>query len=679
MPVLKLSRRHSTAPAIALWATSFLALLTLSAHATAAEPADLVVSHARIATQDASHRVAEALAVRGGKIIYVGDGTGARALAGPATQRVDAGGRLVLPGLIDAHIHPLGIVQFDVCDLQSQAMSLRLISDFVRACIGRFKPAPGEWLSVDQWNYAGHNEPDKDLATLRAALDRASTTTPIQLRGNDGHHGGFNSAALVRAADREGRSVGLSKATLATEFARFKPLIGVDAAGEPNGAVDEEARAILGLPKSDRLKNLMSAPERVVQALHHSGITAIQDAAASDDNFTLYDMLQAAGTLALRVNAAQYFAPQEFRGKDGKLDVVRAVSLARARRSHYEGNPLIRADAVKIFADGVLEGDPYADPPTLPHGAQIRPYLLPRFKRDAAGALQVAGYLDPAGQACREAIQHPERFTSQAAIDVFRKANGYAPLSCGPSRGVLTQPRPDLFAWAAAFHQAGFTLHVHAIGDDALRATLDAIERARALDGVATQPDTIAHAQLIDPADVIRLGRDHIYVAFTYAWAYTDPDYDMSVIPFIDKVTGTGPGALHDPRFYYERNTYPTRSVKDAGGILIAGSDAPVDTRDPRPFLNMQMAVTRRFPGRPALNPRETISITDVLDAYTINGARSLGRADEIGSLEPGKSADFILVDQDIFALAQSGGADNIGKTRVLGTWFKGRRVYNGE
>ncbi len=655
------------------------ACLCVSMPAGSADTADLVITHARIATVDARHHMAEALAARDGKLLYVGDAAGVEAFAGPDTQRIEAGGRLVLPGLIDSHIHPLGIVQFDTCDLKSQAMSLGALSDFVRACVEKFKPAPGEWLSVDQWNYAGNNQPDAELPTVRAALDRASTTTPIQLRGNDGHHGGFNGAALARATNKQGHQVGLNKATLASDFAHFKPLIGVDAAGEPNGAVDEEARAILGLPKSTRLKNLMSAPHRVFEALHQSGITAMQDASASDDNFTLYDMLLASGQFDLRVNAAQYFAPQDFRGADGKLDTQKAVDIAKARRTKYAGNPLFKAEAVKIFADGVLEGDPNANPPTLPHGAQIRPYLLPRFKRDAQGVLQVAGYLDQNGPACKGVRKFPQAFKSQTAIDVFRKVNGYAPFACTPSRGVLTLPRPELFDWAAGFHQAGFTLHVHAIGDDALRATLDAIERARKLDGVSSQADTIAHAQLIHPDDVVRIGRDRINVAFTYAWAYTDHDYDLSVIPFIDKVTGTGAAGLHDPSFYYERNAYPTRSVKAAGGILIAGSDAPVDTRDPRPFINMQMAVTRRFAGQPALNPSESLSIQDVLDAYTINGARSLGRADEIGSLEVGKSADFILLDQDILALAAAGEADRIGKTRVLGTWFKGKRVYDGE
>jgi predicted amidohydrolase YtcJ len=90
----------------------------------------------------------------------------------------------------------------------------------------------------------------------------------------------------------------------------------------------------------------------------------------------------------------------------------------------------------------------------------------------------------------------------------------------------------------------------------------------------------------------------------------------------------------------------------------------------------MEFAVTRAKHGLPPTSPWQRIDIRDVLDAYTINGARSVRREEEIGSLVPGKSADFIVVDQDILALADAGHADRIGQTRVLQTWFRGRRVY---
>jgi hypothetical protein len=205
---------------------------------------------------------------------------------------------------------------------------------------------------------------------------------------------------------------------------------------------------------------------------------------------------------------------------------------------------------------------------------------------------------------------------------------------------------------------------------------VDAIEEARAADGVITTRDAIAHLQLGNPDDIARIGRDHIYIAYTYSWADVEPEYDMTVIPFIQPVQGNSYEALHPPGSYYESNVYPFRSSKEAGAILVAGSDAPVDTPDPRPFVNMSRAVTRRLPGGHALNAQQSISIRDVIDAYTISGARFLGRDKEAGSLEVGKSGDFIVLNQDILDLADAGRADDIRNTDVLETWFMGKRIY---
>jgi predicted amidohydrolase YtcJ len=209
-----------------------------------------------------------------------------------------------------------------------------------------------------------------------------------------------------------------------------------------------------------------------------------------------------------------------------------------------------------------------------------------------------------------------------------------------------------------------------------VRAADDANEGARAADGVITTRDAIAHLMLGHPDDVARIGRDHLYIAYTYAWSYVDVDYDMDVIPFIQPVHGKGYEALHTPGSYYESNVYPWRSSKEAGAILVAGSDAPVDTSDPQPFVNMSCAVTRRLPGKPALNADQAISIRDAIDAYTISGARYLGRDPEAGSIEVGKSGDFIVLNQDILTLADEGHADDIRNTAVLETWFMGKRIY---
>src|SRR5580700_3052836 len=232
-----------------------LAVIALSAvplaagvAAEAQAPADLVLTDAKIYTADAGRSMAEALAVRAGKIVFVGSKAAAETWIGPGTKVERQGGRLMLPGLFDSHIHPLGIVDLDVCDLKSQPKSLKEMTAFVQGCIKRYQIPAGEWVSVRQWNFSNGNGPDAENPTLRAALDRASTAHPIQLLGNDGHHGAFNSAALARATNADGKTIGYSKATLAAEFKEFRKLVGVDAGGEPNGTVNEHARGRMGMP-----------------------------------------------------------------------------------------------------------------------------------------------------------------------------------------------------------------------------------------------------------------------------------------------------------------------------------------------------------------------------------------------------------------------------------------------
>jgi len=639
-----------------------------------AAPADVIVSDARIYTVDPAKPEAEAMAIAGGRIVYVGDSAGAMALKGPATKVEDLGGRRVLPGLVDSHIHPLAIVDVDSCDLKSQAMSLAEISDFVKACVTRYHIAPGQWLNVEEWNFSNGNQPDAAHPTLRAALDAAAGDRPIQLMGNDGHHGAFNSAALALARNDRGQTVGLNKATLAKDFPAYRKLVGVDAAGEPSGGVNEDARALLGI-SNEALANVpavLAAPEKMTRKLNAAGITAVQDAMVTPDMYAVYDKLQASGQLTIRATLAQFFDPDANHRPDGGVDYDGMVARAVAARAKYANNPMIKADAVKLFADGVLEGNPYATPPTPPESPSLKPYLQPIFGKDARNATTVLGYVDPASPACQAALADPALSDHADKVAAFMKANGFHPDQCQTTSGKLQHDPAVIAEYLKRMHLAGFTLHVHAIGDRAVHTALDAIEAARAADGNTAHPDTIAHAQLVSPQDVQRMGRDHLFVAFTYAWSYTDPEYDLSVIPFVDRVKDGSYAALHNPANYYERQAYPTRSVQKAGAILVAGSDAPVDTRDPRPFVNMQMAVTRALPGQPALNPSEAITLPEVIVAYTRDGARAVGRADEIGSLTVGKSADFIVLDRDILAVPIT----DVAGTKVLATWFMGKPVY---
>lgn len=641
-------------------------------------PADLVFTDGKVYTVDASHSIATALAIKNGTIVFVGSTADAKRWIGPSTRVEPLGGRLVLPGLVDAHMHPLDIVDLDVCDLDSQPMSLKELSAFVGKCLAKYRTPPGQRLVVHQWSYTAGNQPDPQHPTLRAALDAASTKVQIQLLGNDGHHGAFNSVALAQARNSKGTVIGLSKASLAGEFAEYKPFVGADESGEPNGAVNEDARYLINVHSmlySD-LEEVSKSPEKVPQRLNSAGITAMLDAMAAPDGLPVYDKLAASGNLTVRATLAQFYDPSHTRKANGEVDYDSLVSQAKAIRAKYAGNPLIRADVIKLFADGVLEGNPFAVPPTLPNAAALKPFLQPIFAVDSGGHATVERYVDTASATCADVRAHAAKYSAAGDIDSFLKAHGYHPGQCAISDGQLQHSRAVILEYVKRMHLAGFNMHIHAISDRSVRTAVDAIEAARQADGVSSTRDSLAHLQLVAPSDVARIGRDHLYVAFTYAWMNTDPDYDITVIPFFQKVSGNSYEALHPPGSYFEANTYPVKAIKAAGGILAAGSDAPVETRDPRPFINMSRAITRAAPGKPPLSPQQSISIGEVIDAYTINGARMLNLQKEAGSLEVGKSGDLIVLDRDILALADAGHPEAIAETQVLGTWFRGKKVY---
>ena len=641
------------------------------------QAADFVLTEARVYTS-ASPQLAEALAARDGRIVYVGSAEGVKAYIGSQTQIERGEGRFVIPGLVDAHVHPVDILDLDVCDIDSKPLSLRALSAFVKRCLDRYRTAPGKRLLVHQWSFGDGNQPDPEYPTLRVALDKASTSREVQLIGNDGHHGAFNSLALAHAKNTHGTIVGISKATLAGDFAPYRALVGVDVKGEPNGEVNEDARYTIN-PRSMvyvEYEAALAAPERIPQRFNSVGITAIMDAMADPNGLPIWDKLFDSGHLTMRATLAQFYDPSHTLTADGRIDYDGLVARAKAVREKYANNPLLRADFIKLFADGVIEANPIAVPPTLGNAAVLQPYLQPIFAKDAAGHATVTGYVDTTSPACVEARAHTDHYQVAAEAAKFIRMNGFHPGQCLISDGQLQHDRDVELEYVKRMHLAGFNLHIHAIGDRAVRTALDAIEAARAADGVATTHDSLAHVQIAHPDDIKRIGRDHLYVAYTYSWAGVDLDYDMTVIPFLQKVIGNTYESRHVRGSYYEENSYPVRSTKAAGAILVAGSDAPVNTRDPQPFANMAIAVTRHIPGEPVLNPQQTITIREVLDAYTINGARFLGRDAEIGSLEPGKSADFVILDRDIVALADGGHADDIAGTHVLETWFRGKRVY---
>lgn len=643
-------------------------------------PKDTMFVNGRIYTANKDHAFASGMIVRGDEIIEVF--TEADADMKIDEDRyvvVDLGGRLVLPGLHDAHLHPIGAMPVPACTLENTPSTLKEIADYASECTAQPGMADGDWLVVLAWNFAAGNQPGAEFKTIREALDAVSMDKPVILRGSDGHHFAVNSAALARAKNAQGETVGFTKETLASDFADLAPYIGADETGEPNGRLTESyalgAIGAGGLLESGLVKRRAS-PELMMEVTLPRGITSFLDAAADPETLDIYDALLSAGRFHARAHLALYFDPGAYAGENGAVDYGALLNQAKAIRAKYAAEPLVEADFLKLFADGVLEGDPLSDPPTLPNAAFSRDYLQPIYEwDDAAQWVKVAGYADTDSALCSQTRAAIEAGQAPDAA-VFKAANGFHPLQCLKSNGVLQHPEEMIMDYVREGDAAGFTWHIHAIGDRAVKTSLDALEAAQAANG-SGQKHIITHLQVVRPEDQARFARNNIYASFTFAWATSDTQYDTTVIPFIDRAGG--PEGIYDPNGYYYRNVYPAKSIRDAGATLIAGSDAPVDTIDPRPFVNMEGAVARAIFGPPPLNPGEAVSIYDVVDAYTINAAQALKQADIAGSIEPGKKADFIVVDQDIFALAENGEADRISDTQVLETWFGGKKVYSAD
>lgn len=647
----------------------------------AGEPATMLLTNAFVYTVDDNRTVAEAVAIRGNKIVHVGSDEETYKFIGDNTKVFDLGGRMLMPGLHDMHIHATGVVEPDMCDFKGAAKSLEEMVPFLQGCIEDYQIAEGDWLVVLQWPFSSGNQPGERLKTIRAALDAASDKHPIIMWGDDGHHAAVNSLALAQARDKNGNVVGINRETIDTVFADFREMVAVDESGEPSGTLSEGVRLIVRPDFIEDLVGLHSPAEDMMPAvakkLAASGITSIQDPYTVPELLEYYDWLEKSGLMTFRMRTAFFRHADDAHNATDLAQIPAHVEQFKAQREKLKNSRLIQPNAVKLFADAVLEGNPYVTPPTLPVAAVLGSFEQPVFSIDTGtGTLEISGYVDPDGTACTEARNHPDKYGKPGMIRMFTDKHGYHPAQCIKSSGVLEHSEEYIKEYVRQMTTAGFHVHIHALSDRGVRVAIDAFSEVKQETDARGLTQSITHVQLAHPDDVKRIGDLGIYVAFTYVWIFPDVEYDTMVIPFIDKVDGIAD--LYNPQHYYMQNVYPVKSVMDAGGILTWGSDAPVDTRDPVPFPSMQAALTREADGV-VMNADERIDIHDVLAAYTINGARLMGHDDKLGSIEVGKTADLIVLNQNVVELAEQGQADRIGEALVDMTVFDGNVVFERE
>jgi predicted amidohydrolase YtcJ len=226
------------------------------------------------------------------------------------------------------------------------------------------------------------------------------------------------------------------------------------------------------------------------------------------------------------------------------------------------------------------------------------------------------------------------------------------------NRGLLQIDPEGLASWVPRIDALGFQPHFHAIGDRAVRASLDAVEAARRANGPSDTRPHIAHIQVIHPDDVPRFRELDVAANAQPFWAVHEDQMDVLTIPFIGQ------------RWHWQ---YPFRSLRSAGAVLAMGSDWSVTTANP--LWEIEIAVERRyrepFGDREVFLPDERLDLIDALAAFTA-GSAYVNHLDETGSLEVGKLADLAILDRDLF----DRGAGAIGEATVIGTFVEGAAVH---
>jgi predicted amidohydrolase YtcJ len=534
--------------------------------------ADLVLRGGVVWTGVVGAPTATAVAVRGERIVIVGSDADVDGVIGPATRVIELAGRMVLPGLHDGHVHPLGAGRQERGCSLAGLPTVAAIVQKVKACAAA-SAATGGFVHGRGWNlslFPGAN-PD------RAVLDAAVPDRPAYFRGEDGHSGWANTRALALA--------GITKATKDPEHG----VIERAADGEPSGTLRESAMALVEqLLPEPTLDDDLASLRLALRRLGEHGITSIMDAGTDERRLQAYQVLAERGELPVRVVACTVVDPAA--GVDAVLGLVGDL-LAR-----FSTQPLLRPTCAKIYLDGVLEGET---------AALLAPY-----------------------------DDHPEH------------------------RGSLTATPAQLTAAVVALEQQGIQVHMHVIGDAAVRAALDAYATSRTTHGPRDVRPTLAHLQLVDAADHARFAALGVVVNAQSLWAYPDT--------YIRDINTPQVGGARVQRMY------PWGSLHRAGAVIVGGSDWPVSSLSP--FEALEVMLTRQDPGNdggPILNESERLDLDTALRAYTTAGAFLLHHETEVGTLQPGKAADLVVLDRDLTKTAPTA----VNTTRVTLTVFAGRVV----
>jgi predicted amidohydrolase YtcJ len=437
---------------------------TVTSQAVPAQAADIAYRHGRVYTIDAHDSVQQALAIRAGRIVYVGSDAGLAAFVGPKTTVVDLRGRMLMPGLVDGHSHPLqGGGTLLKCNLSYEQLRVEQVQSRIQACLDQARAGePDAWLEVVNWFQEGMLP--AGAVTSRATLDVLKTQRPIFVMSSFGHTALVNSRALQIAG-----ITAQSRDPLGGK-------IGRDAAGNPSGILEDAAQEAVAklIPQPTPADNVKAATA-ALDAFRKQGVTTFLDAMAEQPSLEAFAKVQRDGLLTARAHFALLITPPQGRNPQQAVAMVKALAQ-RYDQGEIGPIPKMTVRNVKLFLDGVITAPAST-------GAMLTPYL----------SLQGAS----------------------------ANAHWAPSQSRGPD---VYFPAPILGALLIEVARAGLEPHMHADGDRAVREGLDGIGVLRRQFPNRDIRAAIAHDEIVDPADFPRFKLLNVIPVLSFQWEKQAPD-----------------------------------------------------------------------------------------------------------------------------------------------------------
>jgi predicted amidohydrolase YtcJ len=563
----------------------------------ATPPADLVLVKGHIYTSNPAAPWAEAVAIREGKILLAGTNGQVEKYHGAGTQVIDLGGRMAMPGIIDTHTHFLWGSAGLAGVLLYDAKTVEQVRQIL---LDYAKAHPLAKANADEkWIYgAGWNY------GFFPTADGLPTKALLDEAFPD------RPAAFLSS---DGHSLWVnSRALAAANIKHATPNPGAGGAavrgiivrdtksGEATGVLEEGAKnLVLSVMPVTYEQKLSHIRLGMIEANSH-GVTGVVNATGDIPEMELYQELHQRGELTVRMTTA--FATDV--GVRHTISPEELATFDEARRRFHDD--WVRAGIIKFFADGVIETHT---------AAMLEPYAnTPHGKPGQAGQKGSTLYT-------------PEEF----------------------HRDFLE------------LDKHGYQVMTHAIGDGAVRTTLDAYEAVEKENGPRDRRWRIEHIEAIKPVDVPRFAKLGVIVS-VQPWCCPSLGAPWGDEPWADNV---GASRLSEGLRWHD--------LAASGALMINGSDWPVDTLNP--FPTMQIALTRQaIDGKPAegFYPEQRLTLPELLAGYTRNGAYAEFMEDKVGSLESGKLADVIVLSQDLFQVPPN----SVGKTKVVLTVVGGKVVW---